>query len=384
MRTGRPIVRAAILFAIAAGVLLAAVQVWLSIGLLGHIRRSTLPAASADFGAPIHVAGASGSIFGRLGLDGIRLENPSGFDGEPDMVTVGSFRSRLALLPLFGGNVLARRADISGAEVNIVRNRDGKVNAHLPGRGRGKSEQGSPHAPPEGKAGAPAGRRMETGWTRVLSLHTVAKVTFTDRSAPGGTAAISFDCDVGAWNVGTIKAGPAAGRYRIKAHLAGNPSAFTTEIGGTVGVLSDTDRPDFTATGSVSRIDLALLAPFTGTSDLVCERADMDVSLICRRGVYRQPDSWIRLRLVKPVLRGELARKARGVRLPDEFALTVPVSGAVSAPETDLESAMLRSVLEHVARDPQAVIKSLKADERTARDIENALKAIGGFLQPPQ
>jgi len=88
--------------------------------------------------------------------------------------------------------------------------------------------------------------------------------------------------------------------------------------------------------------------------------------------------------LVKPVLRGELARKARGVRLPDEFALTVPVSGAVSAPETDLESAMLRSVLEHVARDPQAVIKSLKADERTARDIENALKAIGGFLQPPQ
>ena len=370
-------------------VLLAAIQLFLSFGLAPLIRSAVLPGASAEMGAEIGIGGASADLLGRTHLRDVRFGNPAGFS-EPSLLTVGRQDNDIALLSLLRGVVEVSDARMEDVVVTVVRNRDGRVNtsefskpvgekpaapAGKPGTGREQPKPGQgQYQEPQ-----PAPEPMQPALLRSMAVD--GQIVYVDHTPAGAPLRLAFPTEIRAENLATFpQPGGQRGKFTLRAHLADNPAAFATDLRGTVEPVSDPNRPTFDLKGSIARIDFQTVAALAGTSDVQAESADVQVRVTCRRGVFVAPSEFV-VTLRNISVQGKMARKSRGMPVPKDLVITVPLEGTISEPMMDVESAVIRSLLESLASNPDALIRSLKADEKTGKDIEKGLKSLGDLFK---
>jgi hypothetical protein len=166
----------------------------------------------------------------------------------------------------------------------------------------------------------------------------------------------------------------------IHAHLADDPGAFVTDLSGQIAPVADPERPTFEMKGTVARIDLARVAALAGEAGVEAGAADASLRVLCRQGVFVPPSAVV-VTLKKVSVRGALAKQTRGVQIPPELVITVPLEGTLAEPEADIEGAVIRSVLDALSRDPSALLRSLKVDDKTGREIEKGLKSLGDLFR---
>jgi len=368
----------------AAAVLLVLLQAFLWFGLDAAIRGLVLPRASADIGSEVSVGRTRADLLGRVQMRDIAVGNPAGFT-EPTLLAVGRQDSDIAILPLFRGVVEVSHSRLKDVVVTVVRNKDGRVNTSElsgtsePDAGKTVRVRPGPAMQPELKPAATPPPPPLPALLRDMAAE--GRIVYVDHTSPGGPLTLAFPSVIRVRDLATFEQpGRKWGTVTVNAHLADDPDKFVTDLRCLVAPVADPERPTFDLKGSVKRLDVGTLAPLIGSSEVSAEAADAQVRVLCRSGVFIPPSAMV-ITLKKVSLGGSAGKKGGGGGLPPEITITVPIEGTVSEPRADVEAAVIRGVLDALAKDPGSLIRSLKVDEKTGREIEKGLKALGEFFK---
>ncbi len=210
------------------------------------IRDLALAEARERLGRDVSVGAVSVSLRGGLGvrLADFAIANPAGFVGD-DLLRTKALDLKLALGPLFKGQVQVDRLVIEAPAVNLVRRADGSDNftfaapaESAPGAGSGGGGQAAP--PPLTVAS--------------LTLRD-GQLVFTDETAPAAAVQSVRVSDV---SLGLSLANPVPGSYRVNGRLAAGDIA----VSGPAALPGLDAQADFevTWTAETSALDLTKVA----------------------------------------------------------------------------------------------------------------------------
>jgi hypothetical protein len=207
------------------------------------------------------------------------------------------------------------------------------------------------------------------------------RIVYVDHTPSGDPLRLAFPAVISVRDLATFEQpGRKWGTVTVNAHLADDPEKFVTDLRCMLAPIADPERPTFDLKGAISRIDVGKLAPLIGSSEVSADSADARVRVLCRNGVFIPPSAMV-VTLKNVSLGGAAAKKAGGTGLPPEITITIPLEGTVSEPKADIEGAVIRGVVEALAKDPGNLIRSLKVDGKTSREIEKGLKALGDLFK---
>lgn len=368
----------------ALAVIIVVLQAFLWLGLGAAVRRFVLPRARADIGADVGVGRVRADLLGRVQMTDVTVGNPPGF-AEPVLLAVGRQDSDIAVLSLFRGVVEVSRSRLQDVVINVVRNTNGIVNtSELSG-----APEREIRSPPPARPGPPRPRPQPDGKNPgeppppaiLRDMEAEGRIVYVDHTPSGDPLRLAFSTVVRVKDLATFEQpGKKWGTVAVNAHLADDPEKFVTDLRCMLAPISDPERPTFDLKGGISRIDVGKLAPLIGNSEVSADAADAQVRVLCRNGVFIPPSAMV-VTLKNVSLAGSAAKKGGGSGLPRELTITVPLEGTVAEPKADIEAAVIRGVLEALAKEPGALIRSLKVDEKTGREIEKGLKALGELFK---
>ena len=318
-------------------VLLSALQVIVDRHALAIFRRAVIPKAEQTLGTGVSVETAGANILTRsLKLGGVRIAHPGKAD-ESALVSAERSSVGLSILSLLRGVIGISRARVEQAVITI------EHTASKAGSTGEVQQAAAPRAPspprPEGGMSAGPPRVL----VKELFLDTVLR--YTDRDvATAEPFRLAMTVSLNAKNLANFPRRD-QGSFRLTGHQADHPDAFRTDLRGTVGSLADPQRLDFDLEGRMEAIDLKMIQPLFRKTGVDGDAAVLDLRLICRNGVYREGESWAAVRFKNPRLTGKVPKLLRGMPLPSDFTLNIPVGGTFRDPVFDAETGLIRSVL---------------------------------------
>jgi hypothetical protein len=314
---------------------LLAAQLALGRGLERAVRERVEPALRERLQAEVHVGGVGVSLWrGAIRLRDVRIGNPAGF-AEADCLRVESCEIRVGLEPLLRGRAdEIREVTLRGVDLSLVRNPAGELNVARLAAGRGGRRRAGAWPPPSAGELAATLPRLSVllgrfdGRLRLVD-HAVSNRFELDLDAQATLR------DIATWGDPTNL----VGRVMVEASQAGNPDVFDMLLHIKLAPLLDPARPTFEVTGNLDDIPVKPLAPYLGDSGLEGGLVSGALRLACVAGELDPKTSQIDLTFQGPKL-SDLARARLGsFAVPETFRMTLPMAGAIWAPQTDFRKA---------------------------------------------
>ncbi|MDA0991409.1 MAG: hypothetical protein O3A51_11740 [Verrucomicrobia bacterium] len=330
-------------------VALAALQPLLNRKLQVAVKTRLVPDLAESLGVKVSIQDTALNIFqSSVSVTHLTIGNPSGFDGE-SLFAAPIVDARVHLLPLLRGRFDVSSIRAGTAAMDITRRADKQINVaaiRRPGGRKRTAKSAASHDSIVAEA-EPSPQRAMTGTTPTIidKLELQLALTYRDLAVPSPPFELPMDVSLQIRDLVLNGTDGKPATITLKAHRRNDPTALLTALNGTLAPVSDTSKPTFTLAGHIENVDAATLTAWTPDVDFTCQRADIDLDLVCRAGQFDRAQSRLRLQLVKPALSGKLAGRTLGVQLPDQLTIDTPVGGSLQDPSADFETAIIRAVL---------------------------------------
>ena len=315
------------------------------------VEREIVAAARDRLGVEVRVRGTGLSILrGMASLSSVAMANPPGFP-EPDIASLDRCTVNVSLLAfLTRRTTVITDARFRNLRVTISRNTAGDVNfdklVQASNAPRATPTAPAPTAAPENAAPASGGPALPAE-TIIRRLDMPLHLEYVDHTVAPEPFRLALDFVVEARNVSNF--GPTNGPWgdiAIKGSLASDPKAMVTVLSGHIAPLSDSEKPSFDLTGSISAVDPRLFQPLMSGTRFECDPFAISVNLTCRDGVYDATKSSLALNLKNVSIGGKPGRKGKRSVTVDSVSLPVPVGGTVDKPVLQLEQALFPLLLQ--------------------------------------
>lgn len=351
------------------------------------ISETVIPRAEALLGVDVTIDHAEMDLLrGSVSVDGLAIGNPQGFV-EPNALSLHGCDIDIGILSLLRGSLTVSETQVKRGVLTISRNRDEKVNVtEIQRTIEAGTQGGAIPSTPRHTEPAPrddGGRRAEPAKVLLRDFSLDTLVEYIDHELADVPVKLAFEARILADGIATFeREGSPWGTFTIDGHLQNAPEAFVTDLQGSLAPLVNPAMPSFDLNGKILAIDMTRLGDLTERLEVECDSADLAAAIKCRKGRYVEPDSRLAVTLHDPKPIGKLAKKTKGFPIPKRLTVTIPLSGELTSPDTDLEDALLRTLLLNFADNRGALLDELKVDDETAKEIGSALKILGDALLP--
>ena len=361
------------------GAALLALQVFLNRG-LNPVVQKALPKISDSIGLDVGIDDVSLNLFGgSLNVKNVRINNPESFK-DPTALAVENTVLNVGMRALSKGILEVSEATVKNAKVTLVRNKAGDLNLQKIKEAIPESEPApeSPTAPAPPKAPDPDPEPTEIPKVQINALAFNTLFEFVDYKPTNATPLrVGFDLNISAANISTFGERPEAewGTFGIEGSIKDNPKAFVTDITARVAPLTDPLHASFNAQGNIMDIDIRELGSLASEMGVASSSANIAIQLNVRSGAFL-PGSELVVALRNAELVGELKEKHKGLKLPPDLSITIPVSGSLEKPVISIQQAITISVLRNLTKNPDYLLDNVTVDGKSLRERLN--KALGG------
>ena len=311
-------------------------QRFLTEGLTASLNNTVFPAIQSETGLDVSVESAAINLLtGGIEVDGLSIRNLPGYE-KPVLLSAESIRLNFELRSFLKRDpIVLRSAKAQGVVLNIERNPAGKINVRelvstfqtLEKPGVQTVAELTEDLPVEEKIPLAAVGATGQFPVHIRRLILEGTVRYADASLE---REYPLDLRLSATDLFTV---PAAGQpdslLVLRGALADDPAAFETDLNAIVKPLTDPANPSFNTSGTIRRIDVALIQKLLNKNDMKCSAFSIDPSITCKQG--RLPGS-----RVDVVLNDfELYNTALG-----DTSLKLPLNGTLKQPLFDYTLAL--------------------------------------------
>ncbi len=373
------VLKVLIVLTIILGLGLLALQVFLNRG-LNPVVQKALPKLSESIGLDVGIDDVSLNLFGgSLNVKNVRVNNPEAFK-DPTAFAVEKTVLDVGLRALTKGILEISEASVKNAKVTLVRNKAGDLNLQ-------KIKEAIPEAAPTSEQSeapeAPQTPSQPTEPTEIpkVQINALAFNTlfeFVDYKSTNTTPLrVGFDLEINARDIVTFGERPEAewGVIQIGGSLKENPAAFATDITAKVAPLTDPIHASFTAQGNIMAINMRELGSLASEAGVASSSASIAIQLTVRNGQFLSGSELV-LSMRDAELVGKLKEKHKGLKLPPDLSITIPVSGSLEGPVISMQQAITTSILRNLSKNPDYLLDNVTVDGKSLRERLN--KALGG------
>jgi len=352
-------------------------QLFFEYGLSDTLRNTVIPSLQNQLGAEVAVDHIRVNLLGgSVAAYGIKIMNPEGFDLGTAMTSIERCSIKIGWVALLGGQVAdIKKVRIKGAQVDIVRNRDGRMNIEpilelfrkLSGE-RSRSGVGAAGAVPAQPGRHFAAWTMPRAWA-LRDMEVRTHIRYVDHTFNGEPLALALDVNLKARDIANQGASDVlSGTVELQGNLMADekPSAF--DLRGRVSPLMDMARWSFDLSGSMQTVDLKSFRRLAETNGIEDGAVAMTVGLVSRKGIYDTDKSALRLTCQNLKLADNRRVKLKNIKLPPTVQLVVPVEGSISNPKVDVMQAITRTVMSEGVFD--AIIKGILSAQGRTNEAE--------------
>jgi len=339
-----------------------AVQVLMSRHLTALLRGQVFPRVEESLGVGVAIDHAGMNLArGSASIKQLEVKNPAGFS-ESSIFALKRAWVDIGLKQLFGSGLFEiSDLDVSGAELTIERNREGKVNVdvladrlNLPAESTRTSEKENPFdmVIKRGSADTVV-RYVDEKFGKKLTLNT----TFT----------IS--------NVSTVydSKPESGGRIHIVGSTKSDSRLCSTDLNVRLSPLVDPGKPSFQMEGSIAGVDMAFAGPYLSAVGMKCDSLSLDVSLVCIDGTYDK--SYISFVAKKVALSGDIAKKLpKGIESLSSLTIPMAIKGTFNDPSADFVKSLAKALTENLKNNAQDLIRV--STDRLLEDLKDVDKGI--------
>ncbi len=354
---------------LSAALLIAGLQLFLAYGLTDSLRQRVVPMARDRWNIELGFDRLSVNLFnGSMSLRGLTVSNPPGFD-PAGLLALRRLKLTVGLRSLLRGGVATiQKAALRDGVLRVERDAEGRLNmapileamhaaavSGAPGAGAdaGRAESGA--AP-----GVPAG--MPDLLIRRVDIQT--RLHYTDRQAGEPPFRASIDLRLRLANVGNVgRADTLSGALTLTGSILGTPTPCAFDLNGRIAPIRDPTSLSFDLSGSMQALPLSALGPMARRAGFEAGSVVGTMTLVARQGVFDPERSALRLNFRDIAFDEAVHARFRGLPLPDEFAVTVPIRGTLTRPEVDLAAAFENTLkgTDEVGRKIQDVLQGPEA-----------------------
>ena len=213
---------------------------------------------------------------------------------------------------------------------------------------------------------------------RIQQADAAVRLHYRNTTLKGNPLTLDMALKLDAQNIATIPA-KEWGTFTLTGTQDGNPLALITRFEGRIAPLANPQQLDFDLQGGVQAIDPKTILPLMGKLELTADSLALDVTLTCRQGAFDHQKSALVLHFIKPCTTGRLAQKTKGLKLPPELRITVPVSGTLADPKFDVAAGTTHAVLGLLTQNTDWIIQNLKKAGKD-KGTRKALQSLGTLL----
>jgi hypothetical protein len=341
-----------------------ALEMFLHTGLHSMLQPA-LDRAREAFGAELRIDNAAASLFGgKIRITGVEADNAGAFR-EPHWLSAGQCRIDLAISALMKGTVRLSDVRVDDLTLVVEKNPDGKTNL------------------------LKLAQKLQTiELPEIILDHSSfdTLIEYVDYNVPGQPLRLPMELAVEAHDISAFNARRTNwGSFKIKGHLQDNPESFIVDLHGRIAPLTDTAKPTLELGGDILAIDMNRITQWAEPMGIDADAASVAVRLQCVDGRYRGTGSELTVRLIKPRLAGELARKAGPVALPAELVIRLPVYGTLDEARRTFTEKLSQVALDCLKNEIEAASKALTEEAKeTQAALDAALKRLQqtGELKP--
>jgi len=287
-----------IVLLVVVGLLGFGLQKFLTEGLTAALNDTILPIVKSEYGLDVSVENASVNLLkGRAELGGLAVQNLKGYE-KSTLLTVDSCLLKVEMMSLLKRDpIVIRLAEATGVELNIERNKKGKINVQelaktfepekkpqaAPVERPGKTLAEKPvTVVPEEDAPAAPKKKMEPIPIHIRRVAFDGTVLYADaqleREVPLNlrlTASDLFSVPDENQNSSLLV---------LRGSLVDDQASFATDLNALVEPLTDLENPSFNASGSVLEIDAKFLKKLLRKNDMSSGNFSIKPSIVCKQG----------------------------------------------------------------------------------------------------
>lgn len=316
--------------------------IFLKKGLTGPVRQFVLPEISKQSGLELELEQVSVDLpGGSARIKGLQALNPPGFT-EDHLLHIGSADAMLNLRSLKTRNPIElRKLTLENVNLEIIRNRDGKLNIEPLLAQKTGVPAGTPVPQPEPPA-EPAPQTETQPGTMTESAQEIPPLLLS-RFESGITVHLRdrkleqlpdarLQLNIKARNLSTAGAGAPPADFSIDGDLRIAEEIMPLKLTGTLEPLDPAAQPTFDLHGEVLGIPEKTIGLLLEKTGLRAGSASLKMNLKAENGLFR--DSDIRFELRNVTIPGEVTGiRELGDLSADKLSCTFPVRGSLNRPE---------------------------------------------------
>ncbi len=351
-------------------IILVLLHVFLQFGLTKVMREVVLPRVKMETGIDARVEGLSINVVqGRLYLKGVAVRNPEGFMLE-NLAFVEQVNVELDIPSLLKKKLVrVKNITVDKALVNVIRNKDGKLNIEmlqegLPASPSGEGGEPVPESrkpreqPSDGTPAAEPSKPLPEVLVDALDCRT--RVRYLDFKQD--QLDIALDLSLIGSNLGTQR-DPAAewGKLALIGSLGDDNTSFVTDLKVDVAPIVDLQSLSFDLNGRIMEINPKIMEDIYDKLGIRSAPFGLDPQLHCRSNRFE--DSSISLNLRNVQMEEKLSRKLGGMGSIASLRFPVPVEGTLQDPQVNVQQALLQALGGNAKSLLNAFLKGAAAKE---------------------
>ncbi|MEN7972408.1 MAG: AsmA family protein [Verrucomicrobiota bacterium] len=360
-------------------VILLSLHLFLQHGLTNAMREVVLPRIKAETGIDVRVGRLSLNVpNGILYLKRVEVRNPEGFLLE-NMASVDRVEVEVDIPSLFKKKpILVKNIEVENALLNVIRNKDGEINVSMlqaklpqpPAQRDSLRSDGSVRKPEAGTPVPEPEKAKPLPEVLVEALACNAKVRYLDFRLD--QLDILLDLGVMGGGISTQRGEDAPwGDVAIIGSLGDDRTSFITDLKLRLAPIVDPAVPSFDLKGKVLEIDPRVMEEVYNDLGIRSAPFGLEPGIYCRAGVFR--DSAVTLSLKDIVLEDKLADRLGGMASVDELRFSVPITGALTQPEVDVQQALSGAVGGNAQTLLESFLKGAAAKEAGSQETPETL-----------
>lgn len=371
--------------------LLCITQVVLLLVLPGLVRKALLESSTAPFEQTTLESIRFNLFTGRLTAKTLSVPNPAGFETYPAMFQAPSVTARIAWPDLLRGIVNIRSLEIPVIRVTIARNKAGGWNLPWlpqPDRPAAAPTDAAPQVPQQSqipdspdRPKAPQAPAAESAEDIELSpmrskreLHIAhadinLEVIYADQMETNPEPPLILRANISANDIFTYGylPEPMWGKVTVQGNAMQEPDTFVIDLEAHIAPLLEPEKASFKMRGGIKNMDMHQIKPWYTATGLTSDALSLDTRIHVQQGDFRKT-SHLKLTAVNAQLSDALSQKLQNVKLPRIVELQAPISGTLQKPSINLAQAITQSLLQTLAKNPEAVLDQISIDGKSLRE----------------
>ena len=303
-------------------------QIFLTKGLTTALNQGVFPAVKGMYGLDMSITNASVNLLkGSAVLEGFSVSNLKDYE-EPELMTFDECVLELDMMSLIKRDpIIIKRAEASGASLFVERNKEKNYNVKELADALKPVESAEKPSTTKQPTPQPAAEKAEPIPVHFRQIAIDAHVIYSDT---GRNRKIPLNLRLTARNLFTVpEEGQSESFIVLRGSAADDENSFVTDLNAIIEPLTNTEKPTFTATGSILDIDAEFLSDFLEDNDMESGPFSVKPSITCQEGTLDGS-------LVKLILND---LKIYGAEI-GETTLPLPINGTLKDPTVDLTGAL--------------------------------------------